>query len=124
MAASGMPAPFIVGADAADTAPLRARLAAHPQLALVPSAPFRPQFFRDAARGAMRPDAFVAAPSANPGAWDAASVRDALERAGGGDAAGVLRSLYADHAARASKSRWGDATPRYVLCMHAIARLL
>jgi hypothetical protein len=120
-------APFIVGADASDTAPLRVRLAAHPRLALVPSTPFRAQFFRDAARGTIRPDAFVAAPSATPGAWDAASVRDAIERAAGAsvvDAAEVLRRLYTDHAARWSKSCWGDGTARYVLCMRAIARLL
>jgi len=122
------PAPFIVGVGRSGTTLLRLMLDSHPELAIPPETHFIPELTRAFPGRRVNPDEFAARLDAHR-RWgdfhlEAGEVSDrvaALRRPRVGDALRAFYELYAEHQ---GKARWGDKTPKYLLHMKRIQRVL
>lgn len=124
--AAAPPAPFIVGAGRSGTTLLRMMLDAHPDLAVPPETHVVPRLLRLAPGDGC--DAFLDELARSP-MWrdfhvERAELAAALADLEPFDVAEAVRVFYRAYAAKFGKGRWGDKTPRYVLHMTEIGRML
>jgi hypothetical protein len=122
------PFPFIVGQHRSGTTLLRLMLDAHPQLAIPPETQFIPLVAQRCAAAADPRRSFLDTLTGHPH-WPDVHVDDAvlderLQALEPFDVGDALRAFYALYAERFGKPRFGDKTPRYVLHMELIERLL
>jgi Sulfotransferase family len=129
-AASGLPAPFIVGVGRSGTTLLRMMLDAHPDLAIPPETYFVPRLAHAAEGSRLSPELFAdTAVDDHRHRWKEFGVSRedylnrlrAMPRLNPGDAARAFFQLYAENA---GKPRWGDKTPGYIARMRRISRML
>jgi hypothetical protein len=127
------PFPFVVGCTRSGTTLVRSILDTHPDVAFAPEAPAFAAWFADRrgryeTGGGFDADRFRADVVARPffDRWELSTdeLDAALASADPTDVAAALRAVYALHAARRGKSRYGDKTPRNVHSIDGIARLL
>ena len=122
------PAPFVVGAAGSGTTMLRLMLDAHPELAIPPETHFLPRLFAAARADGATPESVAGALAAER-RWgdfgvDAGELTERLAQLPVLTPSGAARCFYRAYAAKHEKPRWGDKTPRYVLNMARIARVL
>lgn len=119
--------PVIVGVPRSGTTLLRLMLDAHRALAIPPETGFLPEVARADAGSGARDAVFRSIRHAET--WDDFSLsedelREALAEVAPDAPADAVRAFYRLYSARLGKSRWGDKTPGYLLCLPEIARLL
>lgn len=122
------PMPIIVGSERSGTTLLRLMLDAHPDLAIPPETYFIPHLLKLEGDSDQLRQAFYKALKAEPRWQDFQLTQEAfyenLVKIQPFTITEGLRCFYKTYAERFQKSRWGDKTPRYVLCMKDIQTLL
>ncbi|CAA9224673.1 MAG: Sulfotransferase domain superfamily, partial [uncultured Chloroflexia bacterium] len=123
-----VPAPFIIGVGRSGTTLLRTMLAAHPDLAI----PLETHFIARLARKCEQADNpwdYFLDEVTSSSRWsqyqiDRALLEERIAAIVPFDLTEALRTFYKLHAERLGKPRWGDKTPRYVIKMLIIQRVL
>ena len=124
----GPPAPFVVGVGRSGTTLLRMMLDSHPEMAIPPETHFLPPMIDSFSRWRVTPERVLATmQGAAQSGWpesgvDADEMLERLRAIKPLNAPDSIRAFYDLYAARASKPRWGDKTPRYVTSLAKLAR--
>lgn len=120
--------PIIVGSERSGTTLLRLMLDAHPDIAIPPETYFIPHLLKLEGDSNQLREAFYKALKAEPRWQDFQLTKEPfyenLVKIEPFTITDGLRCFYKTYAERFQKSRWGDKTPRYVLCMKDIQTLL
>lgn len=115
---------FVVGSHRSGTTMLRLMLNSHPQLTMPPESHFIPWAY-SRFRERMETDSFLRFLQSQERFrdWDLSPTLVRSRLAPDMSVATALAVVFETYAAREGKSRWGDKTPDYVLCLPLLLKL-